>query len=65
MDKGKLIGGIVCVAAAGLLGLLWYMLPEGDVSFMIDGQNVVWVPILVLAGIGVALLSTMWRRKDA
>jgi hypothetical protein len=65
MDIGKLIGGILCLAAAGLLGLAWYMLPEGDVTFMINGQNVVWVPILVLAGLGVAMLSTVRSRKDA
>jgi hypothetical protein len=65
MDKGKLIGGILCLAAAGLLGLAWYMLPEGDVVFMIGEQNSVWVPILVLAGLGVALLSTVRSRKGA
>jgi len=65
MDKGKLIGGIISLAAAALLGLAWYKLPEGDVVFMIGDQNVVWVPILVLAGLGVALISTAWSRRRA
>ena len=65
MDKGKLIGGIISLAAAALLGLAWYRLPEGDVMFMIGDQNMVWVPILVLAGLGVALISTAWNRRRA
>lgn len=65
MDKGKLVGGIVCLALAGLLGVLSFALPEGEVVFMIGDDNVIWVPILVLAGIGVALLSTSWRRQSA
>ena len=63
MDKGKLIGGITCLAVAVLLGILYMVLPEGDVMFMVGDDNVIWVPILVLAGIGVALLSTAWPRQ--
>lgn len=65
MDKGKLIGGFICLAAAALLGVLWVTLPEGKVVFMVGEQNVVWVPIIVLAGIGVAMLSTVRSRKGA
>ena len=65
MDKGKLVGGIVCVLAAGLLGVAMFALPESKVVFMIGDNNVPWVPVIVLAGIGVALLGTSWRRQDA
>jgi len=65
MDKGKLVGGIFCLALAGLLGVLWFVLPEGEVMFMIGDDNVVWVPILVLAGSGVALLSNALQRQRA
>jgi len=65
MDKGKLIGGFICLAVAALLGVLWVTLPEGKVVFMVGEQNVVWVPIIVLAGIGVAMLSTVRSRKGA
>jgi hypothetical protein len=65
MDKGKLVGGVICLAIAALLGVLYMVLPEGDVMFMVGDDNVIWVPILVLAGIGVALLSTSWRRRGA
>ena len=65
MDKGRLIGGIVCLAAAALLGVAMFALPEGKVVFMIGDNNVPWVPVIVLAGIGVALLSTAWSRRRA
>ncbi|MFN2240971.1 MAG: hypothetical protein ACK2U2_01705 [Anaerolineae bacterium] len=65
MDKGKVIGGLICLAIAALLGVLYVVLPEGDVMFMVGNDNVIWVPILVLAGLGVALLSTARRRQQA
>jgi hypothetical protein len=65
MDKGKLIGGIICLAVSALLGVAMFALPEGKVVFMIGDENVPWVPVIVLAGIGVALLSTAWGRQRA
>ena len=65
MDKGKLVGGIICLALAGLLGVAMFALPEGKVVFMIGDNNIPWVPVVVLAGIGVALLSTAWSRQGA
>jgi hypothetical protein len=65
MNKGKVVGGLICLAIAALLGVLYVTLPAGDVVFMVGEDNVIWVPILVLAGIGVALLSTAWRRQRA
>lgn len=65
MDRGKLVGGVICLAIAALLGVLYVVLPEGDVVFMMGDDNVIWVPILVLAGIGVALLSTSRSRRSA
>ena len=65
MNKGRLAGGIICLLAAGLLGVAMFALPEGKVVFMLGDSNVPWVPVIVLAGIGVALLSTSWRRRSA
>jgi hypothetical protein len=65
MDKGRLVGGIICLLVAGLLGVAMFALPESKVVFMIGDSNVPWVPVIVLAGIGVALVSTSWRRRSA
>ena len=65
MNKGQLVGGIICLALAALLGVAMFALPEGKVVFMIGDNNVPWVPVIVLAGIGVALISTSWRRQSA
>ena len=63
MNKGRLIGGIVCLAIAGLLTALIFALPEGKVVFMISDSNMPWVPVIVLAGIGAALVSTaLWQQ---
>ena len=64
MNKGRLVGGIICLALAGLLGVAMFALPEGKVVFMLGDNNVPWVPVIVLAGIGVALISTSWRRQS-
>ena len=65
MKKGQLVGGIVCLVLAGLLGVAMFALPEGKFVFMLGDSNVPWVPVLILAGIGVALISTAWRRQSA
>jgi hypothetical protein len=57
MNKGRLIGGIVCLAIAGLLAALISALPEGEFLFMIGERNMPWVPVIVLAGIGAALVG--------
>ena len=64
MNKGRLAGGVICLLAAGLLGVAMLALPEGKVVFMLGDSNVAWVPLIVLAGIGVGLISTSWRRQS-
>ncbi|MGD8820638.1 MAG: hypothetical protein PVF67_11085 [Anaerolineae bacterium] len=63
MNKGRLIGGLVCVAVAALLAVLMFTLPEGRVVFMIGDSNQPIIPVIVLAGIGVALISSAWQRQ--
>lgn len=62
MKKWRLIGGIVCLVAAALLLVLMFTLPEGKVVFTIGNDNVPWVPVLVLSGLGLGLVSTAWKR---
>jgi Ca2+/Na+ antiporter len=65
MSKSRLIGGIICLAAALLLAVLVVALPEGKVTFMMDGTNMPFVPVLVLGILGVWLLATAREGEDS
>lgn len=65
MSKGRLVGGIICLALAALLVVLTYVLPEGNVVFMMGDTNVPMVPAIVLAGVGLWLLLTTRQRQGA
>ena len=64
MYKGRLIGGVICLVVAALLAVLMFALPEGKVVFMIGDSNVPWVPVIVLAGLGMWLVSAARRRQS-
>jgi hypothetical protein len=61
MNKGRLVGGIVCLALAALLLVLSIRLPADKLMFMAGGIN---VPMIVLALVGLALLVTSWKRQS-
>jgi hypothetical protein len=63
MNKGRLIGGFACVVVAALLAVLIVTLPEGKVVFMIGDSNQPIVPVIVLTGVGLALISSAWQRQ--
>jgi hypothetical protein len=56
VNKGRLIGGTICLAAALLIAVLFVALPEGRVTFTINGTNMPFVPVVVLGILGVWLL---------
>lgn len=58
MKRSNLIGGTICLVIAALLVVLNLTLPEGNVSFMVEGQNMPWVPPIVLGVIGIVVLAT-------
>lgn len=64
MNKGRLIGGIICVTLAISLGVLTFILPEDRVMFMVGDENMPIIPALVLGIIGIVLLATAWRRGE-
>jgi hypothetical protein len=64
MSKGRLIGGIFCLALAALLAVLMVALPEGKVVFMMGDSNLPMVPVIGLALVGLALFTTAWNRRS-
>jgi hypothetical protein len=58
MDKGRLIGGIICLALAALLGVLNLRLPADKLMFAVGGENMPWVPVVILGIVGLVLLAT-------
>ena len=62
MNKGRLVGGIICLALAALLAVLSLTLPSDEVVFMIGDTNAPIVPVVVLAFVGLALLVTARKR---
>jgi hypothetical protein len=58
MNKGRIIGGIICLAVAALLAVLNLTLPAEDISFMVEGENMPWVPPIALGVLGIVLLAT-------
>ena len=59
MNKGRLIGGLICLAIAILLGILYFALEPDQLMFTIGGQNRPWVPAVILGVIGIVLLATV------
>jgi len=58
MDKGRLIGGIICLAVAVLLAVLNVRLPADKLMFSALGENMPWVPVVSLGLVGLVLLVT-------
>ena len=61
MDKSQLIGGIICLALAGLLAVLNIVLPADKMMFMVGGTNMPLVPPIILGIVGILLLATSRR----
>jgi len=59
MSKSRLVGGIICLAAALLIAVLAVAAPPGvTVSFMVEGTNMPFIPAIGLGVLGVWLLVT-------
>lgn len=64
MNRGRFIGGIICVAIAGLLTVLNFTLPPEDLMFTVGDQNMPWVPVAILGVVGVLLLAFSLRGSE-
>lgn len=56
MNMGRLIGGIICLALAGLLGVLNFVLPPDRLMFTVGDANMPFIPPIILGVVGVALV---------
>lgn len=65
MDVGRFIGGIVCLAIAGLLTVLNFVLPSDRLMFMVGDANMPLVPAIILGILGVILVvSALIERRE-
>ena len=64
MNKGRLTWGMICLAVAIVLGILYLTLDPDQMMFRIGGQNRPWVPAVVLGVIGIVLLATVNQGAD-
>jgi hypothetical protein len=58
MKAGRLIGGIICLVLAVVLGVLSFVLPTDSLIFYAGEQNLRWVPGVILGIVGIGLLAT-------
>ena len=61
MNKSRLIWGTICLLIAGGLAVANLSLPSENVMFQIGDQNMPWIPVVVLALLGIVLLATSGR----
>jgi hypothetical protein len=58
MNVGRLTGGIICLALAGLLGVLNIILPPDRLMFTVGDANMPFVPPIILGIVGLVLVIT-------
>jgi hypothetical protein len=58
MNRGRFIGGAICVAVAVVLAVLTVVLPDEDMWFQVGDQNIPFLPSIILGIVGAALLLT-------
>jgi hypothetical protein len=64
VNKSQMIWGIVCLVIAAGLTVVNLTLPPDKLAFQISGQNMPWVPPVVLGIIGIILLVTMGQKEE-
>lgn len=65
MNKTLLTWGLICLALAGLLVVLRFVLPPEYVTFMIGQRSLLWIPLLILCVVGCILLVNAGIRAAA
>ena len=65
MNKNLLTWGITCLALAGLLVALRFLVPAEYITFMIGGRSMLWIPLVILCVVGCILLINAGVRAAA
>lgn len=65
MNRTLLTWGIICLALAGLIAVLSFVLPPNYVTFIIGGQSMLWIPLVFLCVAGCILLVNAGVRVAA
>jgi hypothetical protein len=65
MNKTLFIWGIICLALAGLLLVVSFVLPSEYATFMIGGRSMLWIPLVILCVVGCILLINAGVRAAA
>ena len=64
MNRSNLIWGIVCLVVAGGLVVANLALPPEDLMFQLGDTNMPWIPPIVLAIIGIILLTNVSQKGE-
>jgi len=64
MKTSRVIWGIICLAFAGLILVLYLVLPSEKFVFMMGEANVPYVPAIVLGVVGIVLLATAQKTEE-
>ena len=64
MNKGKLIGGGICLGIAVLLVILIFTLPPENLIFTVGDQNMPFVPPIILGNAGGMLIFSGFTKGN-
>ena len=64
MNKSRLITGTILLVAAAVLGTLHVTLPSFTLSFYVEDQNMPYLPIGIMAVIGIILLVGVGEKQE-
>lgn len=65
MNKSRFIWGIVCLALAVLLGVLYFTLPPENFFFTVGDMKMPYLPPIILGILGIILLVSAFNNKGA
>ena len=64
MNKSRLITGVILLVVAAVLATLRVALPSFTVTFMFEDKNMPYVPLVIMAAIGIFLIAGAGERPE-